>query len=153
MLFTICCHGNLKVFFQVLIEHPVLIAMSAFPRKHGGWADEIKKSASKSKTNLLENIEKERFLSAGSRDGFLEIPEIDEIQSLDEISEPPSKPVYNKELDVEILKKNTIIVDDKTDLTVLIEALEPESEIDEPDEVWQWNQLFTSVAAQISDEK
>lgn len=126
--------------------------MSALPRKHGGWADEFKKSASKK--NVFENIEKERFLSsAGSREGSLEIPEIDEIQSLDEISEPPTKSVFNKELDVEILKKNSINVDDKTDLTILIEALEPESEVEEPDDVWHWNQLFTSVAAQISDEK
>lgn len=127
--------------------------MSALPRKHGGWADEFKKSASKK--NVFENIEKERFLSsAGSqREGNLEIPEIDEIQSLDEILEPPSKAIYNKELDVDILKKHPINVDDKTDLTILIEALEPESEVEEPDEVWQWNQLFTNVAAQISDEK
>lgn len=127
--------------------------MSALPRKHGGWADEFKKSASKK--NLFENIEKERFLSsAGSRDGnSIEIPEIDEIQSLDEISEPPTKSVFNKELDVDILKKNQISVDDKSDLTILIEALEPESETEEADEVWNWNQLFTSVSAQISDEK
>lgn len=124
--------------------------MSALPRKHGGWADEFKKSASKK--NLFE--EKDRFLSsAGSGEGSsIEIPEIDEIQSLDEISEPPAKSVYSKELDVDILKKNPINVDDKTDLTVLFEALELESELDEPDEVWNWNQLFTSVSAQISDE-
>lgn len=92
--------------------------------------------------------------SPGSREGSsIEIPEIDEIQSLDEIAEPSSKAVFNKELDVDILKKNPINVDDKTDLTVLFEALEPESELDEPDEVWNWNQLFTSVSAQISDEK
>lgn len=126
--------------------------MSALPRKHGGWAEEIKKSASK--RNLLENIEKERFLSsAGSRGSSIDIPEIDEIQSLDEISEPPTKAVFNKELDVDILKKNSISVDDKSDLSILIEALEPESEIDEPDEVWNWNQLFTTVSALISDEK
>lgn len=127
--------------------------MSALPRKHGGWADEFKKSASK--RNVLENIEKERFLSSPTRDGAeIQIPEIDEIQSLDDdISEPPSKATFNKELDVDILKNSSINVDDKSDLTVLIEALEPESEIDEPDEVWTWNQLFTTVAAQISDEK
>lgn len=128
--------------------------MSALPKKHGGWADEFKKSASK--RNVLEGIEKERFLSsASSREGggSIDIPEIDEIQSLDEISEPPTKTTFNKELDVDILKKNQIIVDDKSDLTILIEALEPDSEIEEPDEVWNWNQLFTSVSAQISDEK
>lgn len=126
--------------------------MSALPRKHGGWAEEIKKSASK--RNLLENIEKERFLSsAGSGGSSIDIPEIDEIQSLDEISEPPTKAIFNKELDVDILKKNSISVDDKSDLSILIEALEPESEIDEPDEVWNWNQLFTTVSALISDEK
>lgn len=124
--------------------------MSDLPRKRGGWADEFKKSASKK--NLYDNIEKERNSSAGSQKS-IEIPEIDEIQSLDDISEPPTKTVFNKELDVDILKKNTINVDDKTDLTILIESLEPESEVEEPDEVWQWNQLFTSVSAQISDEK
>lgn len=125
--------------------------MSALPRKHGGWADEFKKSASK--RNVLENIEKERFLSSPTDGTEIEIPEIDEIQSLDDISEPPSKAVFNKELDVDILKNSSISVDDKSDLTIMIEALEPESEIEEPDEVWNWNQLFTTVAAQISDEK
>jgi len=127
--------------------------MSALPKKHGGWADEFKKSSSKK--NLLENIEKERFLSsAGSGDRSLEIPEIDEIQSLDEISEPPAKVAFNKDLlDIDILKKNNINVDDKTDLTILIEALDPESDVEEKDEVWHWNQLFISVSAQISEEK
>lgn len=124
------------------------------PKKHGGWADEFKKSAGKK--NALEGIEKERFLSsASSREGggSIDIPEIDEIQSLDEISEPPTKTTFNKELDMDILKKNQISVDDKSDLTILIEALEPDSETEEIDEVWNWNQLFTSVSAQISDEK
>lgn len=125
--------------------------MSALPKKHGGWADEGKKSTSK--RNLLE-VEKERFLSAGdSRDNSLEIPEIDEIHSLDEVEEPPTKAVFNKELDVDILKKNAISVDDKSDLTILIESLEPENETEEPDEVWSWNNLFTTVSALISDEK
>jgi intraflagellar transport protein 43 len=124
--------------------------MSAMPRKHGGWAEEAKRSASKK--NLFDNIEKERFLSSTSPENEMDIPEIDEIQSLDEISEPPAKAVFNKELDVEILKKNSINVDDKTDLTILIESLDPESETEEPDEVWTWNQLFTTVSAQISDE-
>ena len=131
--------------------------MSALPRKHGGWADEAKKSGSK--RNVLENIDVfERFLSpSGSKEDeslTMEIPEIDEIQSIDEVSEPPNKAVFNKELNVDILQKNPINVDDKTDLTILFhEALEPENEIEEPDEVWHWNQLFTSVSAQISDEK
>ncbi|CRK86362.1 CLUMA_CG000158, isoform A [Clunio marinus] len=127
--------------------------MSALPKKHGGWADEFKKSASKK--NVLENIEKERFLSsASSRDGnIIEIPEIDEIQNLDNISEPPSRTIYNKDLDLDVLKKNPINVDDKTDLSILFEVLESESEIEEPDEIWHWNQLFTNVTAQISNEK
>ena len=124
--------------------------MSALPKKHGGWADEFKKSGSKK--NLLENIEKERFLSP--TENQIEIPEIDEIQSLDEIAEPPTKSTFNKELNVDVLKSNAIEVDDeKSDLTILMQALEPEGELEEPDEVWHWNQLFTSVTAQISDEK
>lgn len=130
--------------------------MSALPKKHGGWADEAKKG---SKKNVLENIDIfERYLSpTGSREGenaTIDIPEIEEIQSLDEISEPPTKAVFNKELNVDVLKKNPINVDDKTDLSILFhEALDPENEIEEPDEVWHWNQLFTNVSAQISDEK
>jgi len=124
--------------------------MSAFPKKHGGWADEARKSGSK--RNVLENIDVfERFFSEEGETETIDIPEIDEIQSLDD--EPPTKTVFNKELDVDILKKNPINIDDKTDLTILISALEPENEIEETDEVWHWNQLFTSVSAQISDEK
>jgi len=124
--------------------------MSALPKKHGGWADEARKSGSK--RNVLENIDVfERFFSEEGETETIDIPEIDEIQSLDD--EPPTKTVFNKELDVDILKKNPINIDDKTDLTILISALEPENEIEETDEVWHWNQLFTSVSAQISDEK
>jgi len=116
----------------------------------------LKKEAKK---NVLENIDIfERYLSpTGSREGenaTIDIPEIEEIQSLDEISEPPTKAVFNKVLNVDVLKKNPINVDDKTDLSILFhEALDPENEIEEPDEVWHWNQLFTNVSAQISDEK
>lgn len=132
--------------------------MSAMPKKHGGWADDFKKSSGKK--SQPENIEKERFItSASSTDSrVLDIPEIDDIQPMDEASEPPVKTNFSKELNVDVLKKDTINVDDKsTDLTILIEALEPEDEIDEPDEVWQWNQLFTQIVSEvtgpISDEK
>lgn len=124
--------------------------MSALPKKHG-WADEAKKSGSK--RNVLENIDVlERFLSRDDESETIEIPEIDEIESIDEISEPPNKTVFNKELDVDILRRNPINVDDKVDLALFYEALEPENEIEEPDEIWNWNQLFTSVTAMISDE-
>lgn len=132
--------------------------MSGLPKKHGGWADDFKKSASKK--SQPESIEKERFIhSASSGDSRgLDIPEIDDIQPMDEASEPPVKSNYTKELNVEVLKKNTIDVEDKSsDLTILIEALEPEEDIEEPDEVWQWNQLFTQIVSemtgQISEDK
>lgn len=129
--------------------------MSALPKKHGGWADDFKKSSGK-KNQSFENIEKERFItSASSSDSrgldIPEIPEIDDIQPMDETSEPPARSNYKKELNVDVLKKNTIDVEDKSsDLTILIEALEPEDEIEEPDDVWQWNQLFTQIISEIT---
>lgn len=126
--------------------------MSAMPnKKHGGWADDFKKSSGK-KTQV-ENIEKERYItSASSGDSRgLDIPEIDDIQPMDDTAEPPVRANYTKELNVDVLKKNTIDVEDKTtDLTILIEALEPEDEIDEPDDVWQWNQLFTQIVSEMT---
>lgn len=124
--------------------------MSALPsKKHGGWADELKKV--NSKKNLLENLEKERFLPSGSSDEVI-IPEIDDVHNdVEDISEPPSKPL-NKELNVDILKRDTMNKLDE-DLSILIECLEPEEELNEPDEVWHWNQVFTSVSAQISEDK
>lgn len=127
--------------------------MSGVPKKHGGWADDFKKSAGK--RTQLENIEKERIISSASstESRHLDIPEIDEIQPMDDALEPATKANYTKELDLDIIKKSPIDVDDKTDLTILTEALEPENEIEEPDELWNWNQLFTNVTGQISDEK
>ncbi|CAO1326186.1 unnamed protein product [Diamesa serratosioi] len=130
--------------------------MSDFPKKHGGWAEELKKD-SKSKKSL-DTFEKERFIASSPTSDDSLVPEIDDIQEIEDISsEPPKNSTYmNKELNVEILKKpdiNIASMDDTTDLSILIESLEPEADIAEPDDVWHWNNLFTMVAAQISEEK
>lgn len=114
--------------------------------------DEFKKSSSKK--NVFENIEKERFLTSLESGNDVDIPEIDEVDMDEKINEPvPSKSAYKKELNVEILKSSSINLDDKVDLTILLEVLENESDIEEKDEVWNWNQLFTRVTAEIADEK
>jgi hypothetical protein len=127
--------------------------MSASSNKRQGWMDEFKKSASKK--NLFESIEKERFLNKSeltSVENIIDIPEIDDIDIDDRLNEPPPKSAYKKELDVDILKKSNINLD-TVDLTLLLEALEPEDEIEEKDECWHWTQLFTKVTAEIADEK
>lgn len=130
--------------------------MADFPKKHGGWAEELKKDYKSKKT--LDSFEKERFIASSPTSNESLVPEIDDIQEIEDISsEPPKNTTYMiKELNVEILKKpdiNISSMDDTTDLSILIESLEQEADIAEPDDVWHWNNLFTMVAAQISEEK
>lgn len=127
--------------------------MSTTSPKKQGWMDEFKKSASKK--NVFENIEKERFLnSLDNSNNDIDIPEIDDVEIDDKINEPvQNKSAYKKELNVEILKSSSINLDDKVDLNILLDVLESESDIEEKDEVWHWNQLFTRVTAEIADEK
>ncbi|XP_070496601.1 uncharacterized protein IFT43 [Chironomus tepperi] len=126
--------------------------MSAPTPKKQGWMDEFKKSSSKK--NIFENIEKERFLNSLDNTSEIDIPEIDDVEVDEQKSEPvQNKSAYRKELNVEILKSSSINLDDKVDLTILLEVLENESDIEEKDEVWTWNQLFTKVTAEIADEK
>jgi hypothetical protein len=125
--------------------------MSASTNKKHGWMEEIKKSASKK--NVFENIEKERFLTSTSPETAKEIPEIDFIMddSIEE-QEEPAKTSFKKELNVDILKNSSVNLD-TLDLSCLMEVLEPETEDEEKDEVWNWHQLFTKVTAEIADEK
>ncbi|KAL7044906.1 hypothetical protein ACKWTF_002099 [Chironomus riparius] len=126
--------------------------MSATSPKKQGWMDEFKKSSSKK--NVFENIEKDRFLNSLDNTSEIEIPEIDDVEMDEKINEPvQNKSAYKKELNVEILKSSSISFDDKVDLTILLEVLENESDIEEKDDVWSWNQLFTKVTAEIADEK
>lgn len=125
--------------------------MSASSNKKHGWMEELKKSASKK--NIFENIEKERFLSNTSPiERHQDIPEIEDFE-IEESIEAPPKSTFKKELNVDILKNSSVNLD-TIDLTVLMDVLEPETELDdEKDEVWTWNALFTKISAQIADEK
>lgn len=127
--------------------------MSATSPKKQGWMDEFKKSSSKK--NIFENIEKDRFLnSLDNTSSEIDIPEIDDVEMDERINEPAqNRSAYKKELNVEILKSSSINLDDKVDLTILLEVLENESDLEEKDDVWSWNQLFTKVTAEIADEK
>lgn len=125
--------------------------MSASSTKKG-WMEELKKSASKK--NVFENIEKERFLSNTSPIERHDIPEIEDFDVQENIEDAPNKSSFKKELNLDILKNSNVNTLDSIDLTLLMEALEPETEVDdEKDEVWTWNALFTRISAQIADEK
>jgi hypothetical protein len=116
--------------------------------------DELKKTSSKK--NVLENMEKDRFLSdmtSLDRAGDFDIPEIHEIELDERLDETPPQHTFKKELNVDILKSNSNINLDKVDLTILLEALEADEEIEEKDEIWTWHQLFTQITAEIADEK
>uniref|UniRef100_A0A182QSQ4 Uncharacterized protein n=1 Tax=Anopheles farauti TaxID=69004 RepID=A0A182QSQ4_9DIPT len=41
---------------------------------------------------------------------------------------------------------------DEIDISILTECLESEEDIEEPDEVWTWDQLFTQLSVKISTE-
>jgi hypothetical protein len=116
--------------------------------------DELKKTSSKK--NVLENIEKDRFLSdLNSLERVdMDIPEIEDMDIDERLNETPPKSAFRKELNVDILKSSSINLDDKVDLTILLDALEAgDEEVEEKDEIWTWHQLFTQITAEIADEK
>ncbi|KAG5674442.1 hypothetical protein PVAND_004413 [Polypedilum vanderplanki] len=121
-------------------------------QKNQGWMDELKKTSSKK--NVFENIEKDRFLEFNSLEkDIVDIPEIEDITMDERLNETPPKTTFRKELNVDILKSSNINLDDKVDLTMLLETLEADEDIEEKDEVWTWHQLFTQITAEIADEK
>lgn len=57
-----------------------------------------------------------------------------------------------KELDTDLIKNAAFTSVDGVNLELLAEKLYPEQLIHEPDEVWNWNVLFTQITSEINNE-
>lgn len=57
-----------------------------------------------------------------------------------------------KELDTDLVKNDAFTSLDGINLSILAEKLYNETLVREPDEIWNWNLLFTQVASEINSE-
>ncbi|KAG7213889.1 hypothetical protein KM043_003095 [Ampulex compressa] len=123
-----------------------------------GWGDDSK--SGRAKTSNI--IEQERFRGAvqeEQEDDIPVIPDLDEIQEDNVSSEIVNAPVINanrvtayKELDTDLIKNAAFTSLNGVNLSFLAEKLYNENLIKDPDEVWNWNLLFTQVALEINSE-
>ncbi|XP_076389599.1 intraflagellar transport 43 isoform X1 [Megachile rotundata] len=86
------------------------------------------------------------------------IPDLDEIQednALSDINAPTinvNRVAAYKELDTDLVKNAAFTSLNGVNLSLLAEKLYNESLVKEPDEVWNWNLLFTQVASEVNSE-
>ncbi|EDW04194.1 intraflagellar transport protein 43 homolog isoform X2 [Drosophila grimshawi] len=131
-------------------------------RVSGGWADSGQKSL-KSKKNSFDDERFQITKSATSTiptDDIPIVPDLDDIRDeilLNEIVEPPSvainRDVTFKELSSDLLSQNAFSAIEDVDLSILTRCLQAQENLDEPDEVWEWEKLFTGITAQINSDK
>ncbi|KMQ94321.1 intraflagellar transport protein 43-like protein [Lasius niger] len=124
-----------------------------------GWGDELKSGKSKMTSNI---IEQERFRAVEKeeqQDDIPVIPDLDEIQEDNISSEIASAPTINanrvtayEELDTDLVKNAAFTSLDGVSLSLLAEKLYNENLVREPDEVWNWNLLFTQISSEINSE-
>ncbi|KAH8391991.1 hypothetical protein KR215_012134 [Drosophila sulfurigaster] len=123
-------------------------------RVSGGWADSGLKGLnerfqiSKSATSTIPT------------DDIPIIPDLDDVRDeilLNEIVEPPSGSINHevafKELNSDLLSQNAFTAIENVDLSILTRCLQIQEALDEPDEVWEWDKLFTEITAQINSDK
>ncbi|XP_018374610.1 PREDICTED: intraflagellar transport protein 43 homolog B [Trachymyrmex cornetzi] len=124
-----------------------------------GWGDELKSGKSKATSNIIEQerfrvIEKEE-----QEDDIPVIPDLDEIQEDNISSDIASAPTVNanrvtayEELDTDLVKNAAYTSLDGVSLSLLADKLYNENLVKEPDEVWNWNLLFTQISSEINSE-
>ncbi|XP_030564937.1 intraflagellar transport protein 43 homolog [Drosophila novamexicana] len=131
-------------------------------RVSGGWADTGLKGL-KSKKNSFDDERFQVTKSATSTiptDDIPIIPDLDDVRDdfmLNEIADPPpvrySHEVALKELSSDLLSQNAFSAIEDVDLSMLTRCLHDQESLDEPDELWEWDRLFTEVTAQINSDK
>ncbi|XP_014473588.1 PREDICTED: intraflagellar transport protein 43 homolog B isoform X2 [Dinoponera quadriceps] len=124
-----------------------------------GWGDELKSGKSKTASNI---IEQERFRAMEKEeleDDIPVIPDLDEIQEDNISPEIASAPTVNanrvtayEELDTDLVKNAAFTSLDGVSLSLLADKLYNENLVKEPDEVWNWNLLFTQISSEINSE-
>lgn len=86
------------------------------------------------------------------------IPDIDDINDdsfLNDVVSAP-KPKINrvtayKELDIDLVKQSAIASLEDVDLSILAKSLQNDSKLEEPDVIWNWEQVFTEISSEIHD--
>lgn len=58
-----------------------------------------------------------------------------------------------KELNMDLLKQGAFASLEDVDLSILAKCLQNESDLNEPDELWTWDKVFTDVTAKINSDK
>ncbi|XP_053978248.1 intraflagellar transport protein 43 homolog isoform X1 [Hylaeus volcanicus] len=160
-----------------LLESPISISSGKStqppvvpPRtRKTGWGDELKsgrkgKDLSKSRgtSNIIEQLFlRERFRGTEKDepvDDIPVIPDLDEIQEDSALSDINTTTVNvnrvaaYKELDTDLVKNSAFTSLNGINLSLLAEKLYTENLTKEPDEVWNWNLLFTQVSSEINSE-
>ncbi|KAH8352708.1 hypothetical protein KR084_005870 [Drosophila pseudotakahashii] len=123
-------------------------------RISGGWADSGLKGLNerfrqtKSATNSIPT------------DDIPVIPDMDDVKDeimLNEIVEPPtmgtSRSAVLKEANSDLLSQYAFSAVDGFDLSILTDCLVPQESLNEKDDLWQWDKLFTEVTAEIHSDK
>ncbi|XP_076374346.1 intraflagellar transport 43 isoform X1 [Megalopta genalis] len=152
-----------------LLESPISITAGrstqppvAPPRtRKTGWGDELKSGRARGASNIIEQLfirERSRGLEKDPADDIPIIPDLDEIQedsALSDVNTPTvnvNRVTAYKELDTDLVKNAAFISLNGVNLSLLAEKLYNENLTKEPDEVWNWNLLFTQVASEINSE-
>ncbi|XP_030383972.1 intraflagellar transport protein 43 homolog [Scaptodrosophila lebanonensis] len=131
-------------------------------RISGGWADNGLKSL-RSKKNSFDD---ERFqqtrptTSSIPTDDIPIIPDLEDVKDeilYNEVAEPPTissnRVVTLKELNSDLLSQNAFSAIEDVDLSILTRCLQSQENLEERDEVWEWEKLFTEVTAEINSDK
>ncbi|XP_050574331.1 intraflagellar transport protein 43 homolog isoform X1 [Bombus affinis] len=128
-----------------------------------GWGDELKSGKIRGSSSIIEQL----FLRERSRgtekddviDDIPVIPDLDEIQEDNALSDLVNTPTVNvnrvaayKELDTDLVKNAAFVSLNGVNLSLLAEKLYNENLTKEPDEVWNWNLIFTQVASEVNSE-
>ncbi|KYN10932.1 hypothetical protein ALC57_16934 [Trachymyrmex cornetzi] len=136
-----------------------------------GWGDELK--SGKERFRVIEKEEQEddikklkyfitHYFFILLISVFVDIPvipDLDEIQEDNISSDIASAPTVNanrvtayEELDTDLVKNAAYTSLDGVSLSLLADKLYNENLVKEPDEVWNWNLLFTQISSEINSE-
>ncbi|XP_012236763.1 intraflagellar transport protein 43 homolog isoform X4 [Bombus impatiens] len=124
-----------------------------------GWGDELKSGKIRGSSSIIEQERSRGTEKDDVIDDIPVIPDLDEIQEDNTLSDLVNAPTVNvnrvaayKELDTDLVKNAAFMSLNGVNLSLLAEKLYNENLTKEPDEVWNWNLLFTQVASEVNSE-
>ncbi|XP_058826274.1 uncharacterized protein LOC131686127 [Topomyia yanbarensis] len=133
--------------------------------KIDSWMDEVLRTnngSNKTGKRYSNLLEMERFGNANVSqevspiDDIPMLPDADELQESLLYNESPNLPSATtyKQLSSDIFQrgKSSLGSLDEIDISILTECLEPETDIEEPDEPWIWDKLFAQLSIKICAE-